>query len=75
MSKHAFEQARKRGISINEIKETIRCGTKFLQQDKIVAMFRHIKIVFKKQENKFFVITVMIKSEKWEINVSYVKEN
>lgn len=64
MSKHALEQAGERGVSINEIKETIRCGAKFLQQDKIVAMYRHTKMVFKKIKNKFFVITVMIRSEK-----------
>ena len=64
MSKHALEQSRERGVSINEIKETIRCGAKFLQEDRIVAMYRHIKIVFKKQEDKFFIITVMIRSEK-----------
>ena len=64
MSIHALEQARERGISINEIKETIRCGAKFLQQEKIVAMYRHIKIVFKKIKDKFFIITVMIRTEK-----------
>jgi len=64
MSRHALEQARERGVSINEIKETIQKGAKFLQQKKIVAMHRHIKVVFKKSENKFFVITVMIRSEK-----------
>lgn len=64
MSKHALEQARERGVSINEIKETIRCGAKFLQNEKIVAMYRHIKVAFKKQKNKFFIITVMIRSEK-----------
>jgi len=64
MSKHALEQARERGVSINEVKETIRCGAKFLQEDKIVVMYRHIKIVFKKQEDKFFIITIMIRGEK-----------
>ncbi len=64
MSNHALEQARERGVSINEIKETIQRGAKFLQQDKIVAMHRHIKIVFKKMKDKLFIITVMIRSEK-----------
>jgi len=64
MSRHALEQARERGVSINEIKETIQKGSKFLQQDKVVSMYRHIKIVFKKVKNKFFIITVMIRSEK-----------
>jgi len=64
VSKHALEQARERGVSINEIKEAIQRGSKFLQQNKIVSMYRHIKIVFKKIKNKFFIITVMIRSEK-----------
>ena len=63
MSKHAIEQARERGISINEIKETIQKGAKFVQEDKIVSAYRHIKVVFKKMGDKFFVITVMIKKE------------
>ncbi len=64
MSRHALEQSRERGISINEIKETIQKGAKFRQENKIISIYRHIKIVFKKMENKFFVITVMIKKEK-----------
>ena len=64
MSKHALEQSRERGISINEIKETIQKGAKFMQDDKIVSMHRHIKIVFKKIKDDFFVITVMIRKEK-----------
>jgi len=64
MSKHSLEQARERGVSINEIKGTIRCGIKIPQQEKIIAMHRHIKIIFKKQDNKFFIITVMIRGIK-----------
>ena len=64
MSLHALEQARERGVSINEIKETIRYGTKYLQNEKIVAMYRHIKIVFKKSKDKFFIITIMIRNGK-----------
>ena len=64
MSKHALEQARERGVSINEIKETISKGAKFLQQEKIIAKHRHIKIVFKKIKGKYFIITVMMRTEK-----------
>ncbi len=63
MSKHAHEQARERGVSINEIKEAIQRGSKFLQGNKVVSNYRHIKIVFKKMKNKFFVVTVMIRKE------------
>lgn len=64
MSMHALEQARERGVSINEIKETIRCGAKHAQNGKIISMYRHIKIVFKKQNDKFFIITIMIRGVK-----------
>jgi hypothetical protein len=63
MSRHALEQARERGISINEIKETIQKGAKFIQENKIISVYRHIKVIFKKIEDKFFVITVMVKKE------------
>jgi acetolactate synthase regulatory subunit len=61
MSRHALEQARERGISINEIKETITNGAKFFQDEKIIAKHRHIQIVFKKINEYYFVITVMIR--------------
>ncbi len=59
MSKHALEQARERGVSINEIRETIQKGAKLPQDDRIIAIFRHIKLIFKKINQTFFVITVM----------------
>ena len=64
ITKHALDQARERGISVNEIKETIQKGTKFIQdkkEKKIVSDYRHIRIVFKKTGNKYYVITVMIR--------------
>lgn len=67
MSKHALEQARERGVSITEIKETIQKGSKFLQdakEGKIISKYRHIKTSFKKIKSKFFIITVMIRTEK-----------
>lgn len=63
MSKHALEQARERGVSINEIKEAIQKGAKFPQEDKIVAIYSHLKIIFKKINETIFVITVMIKKQ------------
>ena len=62
MGKHALEQARERGISINEIRKTIQQGAKHLQENnKLVSDFMHIRVVYKKTEDKFFVITVMIR--------------
>lgn len=62
MSKHALEQAKERGVSINEIKETVQKGAKFSQDNKIIAIHRHIKVVFKKINQRVFVITVMIRN-------------
>ncbi|MBI2628529.1 DUF4258 domain-containing protein [Candidatus Pacearchaeota archaeon] len=61
-SRHALEQMRERGVSINEIKEVMQNGAKFIQDnDKIVADYRHIRVIFKKLEEQYFVITVMIR--------------
>ncbi len=63
MSRHALEQARERGVSISEIKKTIQQGAKYIQvPDKIVSEFMHVKLVYKKIEDKWFVITVMIRT-------------
>jgi len=61
ISKHALEQARERGVSINEIKETIEKGAKFPQNGKTIAIYRHLKVIFKKINETVFVITVMIR--------------
>tara|TARA_Y100000310_G_scaffold10678_1_gene11345 strand:+ start:4897 stop:5106 length:210 start_codon:yes stop_codon:yes gene_type:complete len=62
LSRHALEQARERGISINEIKRTIERGTKHLQEsNKIIADYAHIRIVYKIIEKINYIITVMIR--------------
>ncbi len=62
MSRHALEQSRERGISLNEIKKAIQCGAKHLQdQNKIVSDFMHVRVVYRNREKKHFVITVMIR--------------
>jgi hypothetical protein len=64
MSRHALEQARERGISINEIKNCIQRGAKSMQGKKIIVMYMHIKVVYKKISDCNFVITAMIRGEK-----------
>lgn len=62
MSKHALEQARERGITITEIESTIQCGAKHLQEvNKIVSDYRYIRVIYKKIEDKYFIITVMLR--------------
>ena len=61
-SRHALEQSRERGISVNEIKKTIQRGAKHVQKDKLVADFMHIRVVYKKVKEKYFIITVMVRT-------------
>ncbi|MEK6845478.1 MAG: DUF4258 domain-containing protein [Nanoarchaeota archaeon] len=62
MSRHALEQSRERGVSINEIKKAIQCGAKHLQdQNKVVSDFMHVRVVYRKRKEKHFIITVMIR--------------
>ena len=61
LSKHAMEQARERGITIEQIKKTIQRGAKHLQGEKIVSDYTYIKIVYKKLKDENFIITVMIR--------------
>jgi len=61
LSKHAIEQARERGISIDRIKKCIQRGAKHLQDNKIVSDYTYIRVVYKKIREEYFVITVMIK--------------
>jgi len=61
LSYHAKQQARERGVNINEVKKTIQIGAKHFQDDKIVADFMHIRIVYKIIKNEYFIITVMVK--------------
>ena len=56
-----MEQARERGISVNEIRNAIQRGAKHLQDGKIVADFMHIRVVYKKVKDQNQVITVMIR--------------
>ena len=61
LSKHAIEQARERGMSIEQIKKTIQRGAKYLQGKKIVADYTYTRVVYKRLKDECFVITVMIK--------------
>ncbi len=48
-----------RGISVNEVEEGIKKGTKELQKpNKIVYHFRYFSVVTKMMNNNYFVITV-----------------
>ncbi len=61
LSKHAMGQARERGITVEQIEKTIQRGAKHLQGKKIVSNHTYIRVVYKKLNDEFFVITVMIR--------------
>lgn len=62
MGKHALGQARERGITTREIKKAVQQGAKHIQKpNKIVADYMHVRVVYKKQRDSCFVITVMIR--------------
>jgi hypothetical protein len=61
LSRHALEQARQRGVSVNEISKAIQMGAKHLQAEKIVSDFMHIRVVYKIINKEPFVITVMVR--------------
>ena len=62
LSKHALEQARERGISVEQIKKAIQMGAKYLQGRKIVSDYTYIRVVYKKLKEEHFIITVMVKA-------------
>ncbi|HLC86188.1 MAG TPA: DUF4258 domain-containing protein [Candidatus Nanoarchaeia archaeon] len=58
-SKHAREKMIERGISVNEIEEAIKSGSKELQKpNKLLHHFRYFIVVTKKIGDDIFVITV-----------------
>ena len=60
-SRHARLRMVERGISAVEVSETILKGSKRMQGDKILAAHKNLEIVFKKQGDICYVITVMLR--------------
>ena len=60
-SKHARLRMVERGISTVEVSEAISKGNKRLQGDKILAAHKNLEVVFKKQGDVCYVITVMLR--------------
>lgn len=58
-SRHAREKMVARGISEQLVAEAIQRGSKHLQKpDTIVAEYRYFSVVYKKQGDTYFIITV-----------------
>jgi uncharacterized protein DUF4258 len=57
-SQHARLRMVERGISASEVKEAVLKGTKRRQDDRIVASYRYFEVVYRREEDVVFVITV-----------------
>ena len=58
-SRHAREQMVARGVSEKDVEDGIKRGSKGLQKpDKILSYYKYFCVVYKKIEEKYFVITV-----------------
>ncbi len=61
LSQHAIEQARERGVTIDQIKRVIQRGAKYLQGKKVIADYTYLRVVYKMHQGEYFIITIMIK--------------
>ena len=60
-SNHAREKMVERGISEKEISNAINRGSKRTQDDKIVATYMYIEVVYKMIDDDAYVITVFVR--------------
>ena len=47
-----------RGISAPEVREAVTKGTKRRQEDRIIASYRYFEVVYRREDDLVFVITV-----------------
>ncbi len=50
-----------RGISEHEVEEAIRCGSKVIEDNKLIAVFRYYQVVYQKIDEDEYIITVMLR--------------
>ena len=58
---HAKEQMVERGISKQQVIDTIKKGSKVVQTDGFLASYSYIKVAYKIKGDMYIVKTVMIK--------------
>lgn len=58
VSDHARQRMFERGISVEEVAETIRRGTKWREGVELHSAIRNIEVVYKIIDSDIFVITV-----------------
>jgi hypothetical protein len=60
-SRHARLRMVERGKTEKEIKEAILKGSKTIQDGKIIASYRNVRVVFRKMNEDCYVITIMLR--------------
>jgi hypothetical protein len=60
-SSHARKRMVERGISPFEVREAINKGSKSVDRKLITSAHRHLKVVFRKSGDDWYVITVMLR--------------
>ena len=55
---HAERMIVERGISKSELVEAVLRGVKKIKNKKIIAVYRHIEVVYRKLPCEFIIITV-----------------
>ncbi|MBI3052340.1 DUF4258 domain-containing protein [Candidatus Woesearchaeota archaeon] len=58
---HAKEQMVERGVSRQQVIDTIKKGSKVVQTDGFLASYSYIKVAYKMRGDKFIVKTVMLR--------------
>jgi hypothetical protein len=58
LSDHARKRMFERGISVEEVAETIRKGRKWREGDKLHGALRNIEVIYRVIDSDTFVITV-----------------
>ncbi len=61
-SVHAKDQMIERGISKEEMLETILQGAKRIQGEKIISSFKKMEAVYKQEPCHYFIITIYPKT-------------
>lgn len=57
-SRHARLRMVERGISASEVRDAILKGTKTRQEDRIIAAYRYFEVVYRREGDVAFVITL-----------------
>lgn len=61
MTLHAKEQMVERGVSRQQVIDTIKKGSKVVQTDGFLASYSYIKVAYRIRGDKYIVKTVMLR--------------